>query len=312
LKLKADEAREDLIKITLVRQALAKAGVVIDQAVIANEVKRMEKRHYEGLEARKQPHMEFKSFIEQSQNMPFDEYIHQDGFKMGAGIRILVEQAASKTLTDEHLKKYMAEHLNRYRIQAAVDVSAIYFPYTKDKEGKITEEEKIRAYSVMQNIHKAIINRSVTFERSFHLYSRIYEQHADPYGRLGFVNRDGTRPIKGSRRIASRAMEEAFAVQPPYPVLLAPIADESGVELLLVHGRRAGKEVDFAEIRDRLVSDIVDAELPERTTRIIEDIRRAAVIDYRSLPPLIEQRDKEVEDAGLPTADVSTQSVDAP
>ena len=307
LKMKASEAREDLIGITLIRQALAKEGIIIDEAVIANEVKRMEKRHYEALEARKQPYMEFRAFIEQTQKMPFNEYIHQDGFKMGAGIRILVERAAKKTLTDDQLKAYMVEHIHRYRVQEAVDVSAIYIPYQKTKgaDGKetVTEDEKIRLYGVMQLLHKAILGRKVSFERTFHSYGKVYEQHADVNGRLGFVNRDGTRAIKGSRRIASRPMDEAFAAQPPYPVLLAPVASDEGMELLLVHSRRSGKEAEFAELRDRIVSDIVDAELPERTKRTIEDIRRAAVIDYQSLPPLIDQRTK---DAGLPTFDIPT------
>jgi hypothetical protein len=311
LKMKAGDAREDLIGIALVQQAMAKAGVNVDEAVIQNEVKRMEKRHYDALEARKQPYMEFRSFIEQTQKMKFDEYIHQDGFKVGAGIRILVENAAKKELTDDQLKAFMVEHINRYRVQEAADVSAIYTPYTKAKgpDGKemVSAAEKSRLLGVMQNLHKAILGRQVSFERTFQAFGKVYEQHADANGRLGFVNRDGTRPIKGSRRIDAHAMEEALAAQPPYPVLLAPIASDEGVEILLVHSRRSGKEPEFDQLRERLISDIVDAELAERTKRTLADIRRTSVIDYQSLPPLIDQR---VKDAGLPNLDppVSAES----
>lgn len=302
LKQKGSEAREDLIGIALVRQALAKEGVVVDDALVANEVKRMEKRHYESLEARKQPYIDFKQFIEQTQKVPFTEYIRQEGFRMGAGVRALVERRATAELADHRLKEWFTTHIDRYRVQPAIDLSAIYLPYntTKGPDGKetVTQAEKDRLMGVMIQFHQAIFKRQVSFERTFQTFARGFEQNADANGRLGWVNRDGTRPIKGARRVAERAMEDAFAAQPPYPVLLSPVASEHGVELLLVHARRAGKEPVFDELRPQLVADIVDSELSARTKRVLDDLRRAAVIDYRSLPPLIERRSVE---AGLPS-----------
>ncbi len=303
LQQKAGDAREDLIGIELVRQALEKEKIVIDETAIQNEVKRMEKRHYDALEVRNKPYMEFRSFIEQTQKMKFDEYIHQEGFKMGAGIRILVERQAQQSIADEQLQDYLKLHINNYRVQEAADLSSIYIPYqlTKDANGAdvVTEEEKIRLFGVMQQLHKAIISRQVSFERTFQTFGKVYEQHADPGGRLGFVNRDGKRPIKGSRVINSLVMDEAFAAQPPYPVLLKPIATAEGMELALVHSRRSGKEPVFNEIKNQVISDIVDAELTVRTQRTLEGLRRDAVIDYQSLPPLIKKR---AQDAGLTTA----------
>jgi hypothetical protein len=302
LKLHASDAREDLIGITLVQQALAKNNVVIDEAAIQNEVKRMEKRHYEALEARKQPYMEFKQFIEQTQKVPFENYIHQEGFKMGVGIRILVERAAHNELTDDELKKYLEQHDTKYRVQEAADVSAIYIPYqTTKQDGKdiISEDEKIRVFGVMQQLHDAIIKRQVSFERSFQAFGKVYDSHADAQGRLGWVNRDGTRTQKGARRVDAKAMAETFAVQPPYPVLLKPVVGDSGVELLLVHSRRAGKAPVFAELRERLINDIVDSDLPARTKKMLDGLRRNSVIDYRSLPPLIEQRAKAAGISGV-------------
>lgn len=301
LKQKAGDAREDLIGIMLVRNALAKEGVVVDDALIANEVKRMEKRHYEGLEARKQPYVDFRTFIEQTQKVPFDQYIRQEGFRMGAGIRALVEKRAAAELGEDQLKEWFATHADRYRVQAAADLSAIYIPYqsTKGPDGKerVTPEEKDRLMGVMTQLHQAVFKRQVSFERTFQTFARGFEQNADAGGRLGWVNRDGSRPTKGARRIAQRAMDDAFAAQPPYPVLLSPVPSDQGIELLLVHARRAGKEPLFDEVRAQIVADIVDSELAPRTKRVLDDLRRAAVIDYRSLPALIEQR---VSDAGLP------------
>lgn len=302
LRQKAGDAREDLIGIALVRGALAREGVVVDDALVANEVKRMEKRHYESLEARKQPYIDFKQFIEQTQKVPFEEYIRQEGFRMGAGVRALVERRAMTELGEERLREWFATHIERYRVQPAADLSAIYIPYktTKGADGKehVTQEEKDRLMGVMIQLHQAIFKRQVSFERTFQTFARAFEQNADANGRLGWVSRDGSRPVKGARRVAERAMDEAFAAQPPYPVLLTPIAADQGIELLLVHARRAGKEPVFAEVRPQLVADIVDSELAARTKRVLDDLRRAAVIDYRSLPALIERR---TADAGLPS-----------
>lgn len=312
LKQKAGDAREDLIGIALVRNALAKEGVVVDDALVANEVKRMEKRHYEGLEARKQPYVDFRTFIEQTQKVPFEQYIAQEGFRMGAGIRALVERRAAAELTEERLQEWFTTHNDRYRVQPAADVSAIYLPYqtTKGPDGKdvVTQEEKDRLMGVMVQLHQAIYKRQVSFERTYQTFARGFEQNADAGGRLGWVNRDGTRPAKGARRVSQRAMDDAFAAQPPYPVLLSPVASEHGIDLLLVHARRAGKEPVFAELRAQLVADIVDGELAPRTKRVLDDLRRSAVIDYRSLPALIDQR---VKDAGLSAA-LSPAPTDAP
>jgi hypothetical protein len=312
LKQKAGEAREDLIGIALVRDALKKAGVVVDDALVAKEVKRMEKRHYEGLEARKQPYMDFREFIEQTQKMPFEQYIQQDGFRMGAGIRTLVERRAATELTDERLQEWFASHKDRYRVQPAADISAIYLPYQtiKGPDGKeiVTQEEKDKRMGVMIQLHQAIYKRQVSFERTFQTFARGFEQNADAGGRLGWVNRDGSRPIKGARRISQRAMDEVFVAQPPFPLLLSPVASELGIDLLLVHERRAGKEPVFAELRQQVLADLVDSELAPRTKRVLDDLRRSAVIDYRSLPALIEQR---VSDAGLSSqlsGDVPTSS----
>jgi hypothetical protein len=302
LKAHASDAREDLIGIALVTQALEKNNIVIDEAAIQNEVKRMEKRHYDALEARKQPYMEFKQFIEQTQKIPFENYIHQEGFKMGVGIRILVERATRQELTDNDLHKYLAANEDRYLVQEAADLSAIYIPYQTNKTdgGKdvVTEDEKIRVYGVMQQLYDAIMKRQVSFERTFQTFGKVYDAHADAQGRLGFVNRDGTRMQKGSRRVDPKAMNEAFAVQPPYPQLLKPVVGDSGIELLMVHSRRAGKAPVFADLRERIMSDIVDSELPARTKKLLDSLRRSSVIDYRSLPPLLDQRARA---AGLPT-----------
>lgn len=295
IKEKADDAREDLIGIALVQNALAKEGVTIDDTLIANELKRMEKRHMAAQEARKLPYVEFRTMIEHEEKMPLEQYTSQPGFRMGAGVRVLVERRAKDQLTEDQLKEWFAKHIEQYRIQDAVDISSIYIPFERitGAEGKdkpATQDERDAKMGNMINFHQSIFQNKMTFEKIFRTFGKVYDQHASADGRLGWVNRDGSRPIKGSRRVATKAMDEAFAAQPPYPQLLSPVISDSGIDLIKVHARRLGQEPVFADIKSQLISDIVDRELPARTKRVLEELRRAAVIEYRSLPPVIEKR----------------------
>jgi hypothetical protein len=311
LKQKAGDAREDLIGIALVGQALKREAIVIDDALIEEEIKRMEKRHYESLESAKKTYVDFKSFIEQSQKMPFVQYVRQEGFRMGAGIRVLVERQATKEISEEQIQDWFTKNLERYRVQPAADVSSIFVPYerTKSKDGVeiVTQQEKDRLMGVMTQLHGAISRRQVTFAQTYRTFGRVHEQHANSEGRLGWINRDGTRGIKGARQIGARAMDEAFAVQPPFPVLLSPLPTEDGIELMQVHARRAGQEPILADLRAQVIGDIVDKELPKRTQQTLNDLRRAAEIDYRSLPSLIEQRMNEAGLGNVPLDELPAQ-----
>ena len=304
LKQKADSAREDLIGIALVQNALKKEGVVIDDALIANELKRMEKRHIEAQEARKQPFVEFRTMIEQTEKMPLEQYVHQAGFRMGAGIRVLVERRAKAQLDDSKLQEWFTKHIDQYRVQPAADVSDIYIPFQRAKgpDGKdlpATPEERDNRMGMMIGFHQAIFKRTSTFESIFRTFGKAYDQQADADGRLGWVSRDGSRPVKGSRRLAKIVMDEAFAAQPPFPVMLSPVASEAGIDLVIVHDRRAGREPVFAELKDQVIRDIVDSELVPRTRSVLAEIRKAAKVEYLSLPSLLERR---LSAAGLPSA----------
>lgn len=296
----AATAREDLINIRLVEQALAKANVVIDQAAVDAEVHRTEKRLNESLDARKQPHIDFRSFIQQQEKMTLEDYVRQPAFRMGAGIHILVQRRAQAEITEDHLKQYFVENIERYRVQEAADISDIYIPYQtqKDAAGKevVTVAERERLKGVMAQLHGAIFQRKVGFDRTFATFNGGVEQNADAAGRLGWVNRDGTRPVKGTRVVARRAIDAAFAAQPPYPVLLEPVASDAGIDLILIHSRRPGKEPGLAETKERLLIDLVDSEIKPRTKRLLDDLRRETAIDYLSLPELVERRAAE---AGL-------------
>jgi hypothetical protein len=299
----AAKVREEFINIRLVEQALAKEGVAVDQAAIDAEIVRMERRLRDGLEARGQPQVDFRSFIQQTQKMPLEEFARQPGFRMLTGLHLLVHRRGRVELTEADLRTYLDAHLDRYRLAEAVDLSDLFIPFQKEKDAagqdRVTDEEKTRLEAVMRQFHAGIRNGQVTFAKTWHAFGRMFDQNTGADGRLGWIARSGNRGVKGARQVAAKVMEQAFAAQPPFPVLLEPVVHDTGIDLVQVHGRRAAQEPVFSELRERLVQDLVDSELEARTQRLLNELRRAAAIDYASLPELVRQRSAQ---AGLPGA----------
>lgn len=299
----AAKVREEFINIRLVEQALAKEGVAVDQAAIDAETARMERRLREGLEARNQPQVDFRSFVQQTQKMPLEEFTRQPGFRMLTGLHLLVHRRGRAELTEADLQAYLNAHLDRYRLAEAVDLSDLFIPFQQEKDAagqeRVTEEEKARLGTVMRQLHASIRNGQMTFAKTWYAFGRMFDQNAGADGRIGWIDRGGSRGVKGARQVAAKVVAEAFAVQPPFPVLLEPVVHDAGIDLVQVHGRRAAQEPVFGDLRERLVQDLVDGELEARTQRLLNALRRAATIDYASLPELVRQRSAQ---AGLAPA----------
>lgn len=294
LRDKSGPVREELINIALVNQALSKAGVVIDQEATDAELKRMEKRLHEGLDKRKQPVMDLRTFIQQSEKTTLEDFIRQPGFKMLAGLHILVQRQAKVEVQDDELKTYFDARLARYRTEEAVDISDIYVPFLPEKDATgvevITEDEKVQRQKVAWDLYNMIRRKDVSFEKTFLTFGRIADQDSDADGRVGWVTRDGSRGKRGARRIPARVVEEAFNAQGPFPVLLQPVTHELGVDVIRVLARRPGQEPVLGLMRDRVLIDLVDTEIDVRTKRLLEGLRRASVITYASLPSIIQER----------------------
>jgi hypothetical protein len=297
LRDKSGPVREELINISLVEQALSKAGVVIDDLATQAELKRMEKRLHEGLDKRKQPIMDLRTFIQQSEKTTLEDFIRQPGFKMLAGLHILVQRQAKDEVQDAELKVFFDEHLARYRTEEAVDIADIYVPFLTERDAHglevVTEDEKVQRQKVAWDLYNMIQRKSVSFERTFATFGRNADQDAEADGRIGWVTRDGGRGKRGSRRIPARVVEEAFNAQGPFPVLLQPVVHDLGVDVIRVLARRPGQEAVLGLMRDRVLTDLVDAEIDARTKRLLEGLRRSSSIAYASLPAIIQERTKE-------------------
>jgi hypothetical protein len=291
---KAGPVREELINIALVEQALRHEGVVIDDAAKEAEVARMEKRLHEGLEKRKQPVMDLRTFIQQSEKTSLENFILQPGFKMLAGLHVLVQKQARIEVKDPELQAYFDEHIERYRTAEAVDISDIFIPYLaeRNQEGVevISENEKAQRQQVASSLYNMIRRNQLSFEKTFAGFAKNADQDADAGGRVGWVTRDGLRGKRGSRRIPARVVDEAFQAQGPFPALLSPVIHDLGVDIIRVHARRAGQEAVLGLMRERVLTDLVDAEIDPRTKRLLDGLRRASTIIYGSLPSIIKER----------------------
>ncbi len=295
------KVREELINIRLVEAALVKEGVVIDAAAIDAEVGRMAKRLQESLKARGQPQVDFPTFIQQTQKMTIAQFTAEPGFRMLTGLHLLVARRAHAEIEEDGLKAWFVEHIDRYRQPEAIDLSSLWIPYApKDKDGKAIppEVEHKRLMEVMVQLHGTMTAGRLTFEQVWNTFGKGYDPNLVD-GHLGFVPRSGDRGELGARVVEPMSMSAAWAINPPYPQMLPPIAGATGVEILIVHGRRPAKEPVFAELKERILQDVVDAEIEPRTTRLLGDLRRASTIDYKSLPALVNQR---LAETGVPAA----------
>jgi hypothetical protein len=293
LRASAGEAREDLINLELVEQALAKAHVTIDAQALDAEAARMEKRFHTELAAEKKPDIDFASFIQQTKKMSLDAFKREPGFRMLTGLHLLVLDRARSEMDDDELKAFFREHIDRYQVKPAVDIDDIFIPYrvsdADDGTHVVTDDEKVQKALLMNQMYDAIRRDEVSFATTFNTFGQSFD-HEAVNGHVGWVGRDGTRSGLGTRRISSEAMDQAFAAQPPFPRLLPPIAGPAGIDIIQVRDRRAGRDPDFAAWRDQVIIDKVDAEIDARTDALLNDLRRHAVIDYKSLPALIEAR----------------------
>ncbi len=297
---KAGPVREELINIAMVDQALRREGVVIDDAAKQAEVARMEKRLHEGLEKRRQPIMDLRTFIQQSEKTTLENFILQPGFKMLAGLHILVQRQARLEVKDPELQAYFNEHIERYRTLEAVDLSDIFIPYLAERGADgaevITDKEREQRRQVAASLYNMVRRNEMSFEKTFAAFAKNADQDADAGGHVGWVTRDGQRGKRGARRIPARVVEEAFSAQGPFPALLPPVIHDLGVDIIRVHARRAGQEAVLGLMRERVLTDLVDSEIDPRTKRLLDGLRRSSTIVYSSLPAIIRERSQGAAD----------------
>ncbi len=279
---KGAKVREQLIDIAVVEQAVGKAGMVIDDAVMATEYHLMERDFQRRLQAQGQGHVDFASYLRVKEKQTPDQFLAQPAVRMLAGVHELVRRQVRADWDDAKLQVKLDAERARWDQHPGVDLSMMHIPWKRDADGKVTPEEQIRLQGVANLIHRQIATKEVSFAKAWEAFAKAWDS-SGPDGRIGWVDAEGKRGDETARRIPKPLVERCFATDGPYPVLLPPHAHQDGVDIAMVMGKRPARVVTLAEVRDRLLLDILEKELEPRTKALVAELRKNAAVQYGSL-----------------------------
>ena len=282
IKEKGAKVREELIDISVVEQAVAKAGLIIDDALLAAEYRLMERDFQRRLVASGQGHVDFASYLRVKEKLSVEQFLAQPAVRMLAGIHGLVRRQISAEYDDAKLLVKLDAERARWDERASVDLAVLHIKWRTDAAGKVTTEAQVELQSVVNLLYRQIAAKELTFAQAWEAYGKAYDS-SGPGGRIGWVDGEGRREDETARRIPKPLIARAFAADGPYPVLLAPHAHEAGVDLAQVLGKRPARAVTLAEMRDRLIQDLLERELEPRTKALVATLRREAAIVHGSL-----------------------------
>ncbi|MBN8492954.1 MAG: hypothetical protein J0M00_16195 [Burkholderiales bacterium] len=280
---KGGKVREQLIDIAIVEQAVAKAGIIIDDAAMASEFRLMERDFQRKMAGKGQGHIDFGSWLRVKEKMSVQEFLAQPAVRMLAGVHELVRREVRAENDDARLQAMLDADRERWDQRAGVDLSTIFLPWKKDASGVVTPEEQARLQSVANIIHRQLVTREVTFAKAWDAFAKAWDTYGAD-GRIGWVDAEGVRGDETLRRIPKPVVDRAFASDGPFPVQLPPHVHAAGIDIALVHGKRPARRVELAEVRERMIQELLEKDLEERTKDVVARLRKAANVEYGSMP----------------------------
>jgi len=301
LKDEGGRVRRELLNIALVRQALAAERIEIDQEVLDAEFARQETEFDRRLREKGDTIVPFVDYLRVSEEMSVEEYMQQEGFRMGAGLHELVHRRAE--IEEEVLRRHFEQHRQeRFSSPEAVRLRVIHIPYRSrelpDGQVVVDAEHKLTLPKVMNRIFEDIAAGNLSFVRAWQAYGRPHDPQAGEGGDVGWVDREGGRAKPGTRRIPPTVVERTFEADlADGPVLLPPVVHEQGVDLVEVTDRRAAQRPDFAAVREEVRADYIEANLDRLTQELVSEIGKEAEVEYHSLGRLTAER---LREAGTP------------
>lgn len=281
---KGAKAREELIDIAVVEQALARAGIAIDDALLAATYRVMERDFQRRLRQQGQGYVDFASWLRVKQQQTVEQFLAQPAIRMLAGLHALVRRELAAEWDDRRLQAKLDAERARWDQRAGVDLAVIHLPWRRDAEGRISDEERLRLQGVANLIHRQLARGEVGFAQAWEAFGKAWDA-SGPGGRIGWVDAEGRREgDEEARRIPRALVQRAFAAEPPWPRLLPPVVHEGGVDIAEVWGKRPARAVTLAEVRGRMLDELFEQQVEERTKALIARLRREASIAYGSLP----------------------------
>jgi hypothetical protein len=288
----AGQVRDELIKIRLVEQAIAAAGIAIDEKALMATYERMRKRFEDQWAAKGETRIDFANFLQTKEKQTPEQFRAQPGFRMLAGLQALVHHRARDEFSEPDLRAWFEANRARWRQTEAVDLAVIAIPWRPEPgpDGKpvVTPAERERLTQVMDSLFRQVKADPKTFAQTWAVYARSYDPEITEGGHVGFVDRSGHRDggSDKSRVIGAELMAACWQVT-RFPTFVPPFASDWGVEFAVVMGHRPLREPVFEDLREQIRSDRIDETLEARTEALLRELKQQAKITYQSLPEII-------------------------
>lgn len=270
------QVREQLIVLTLVRQAMATRGMTFDDEMIADELAFSRRKFRQRLEAEGGPTITFDDYIKETQGMTVEEWTQESGFQMQAAIHAILYATAE--VDEVALRDHFDRHRREYIIPPMAELSVLFVPFRGEDGQPPGEADKDVSRGWVQNLHQQLAKGRLTFDK---LSVRFQEA-----GHIGWVRPDGSNPELGAKNVPEQVAEAALQTRPRpgKPELLPVIETPRGLTIAQVHAIKAGQRPAFADVRDQVRRDYIDANLDHYSQRFLNDLRREADIDYPTTP----------------------------
>ncbi|MDA3962732.1 MAG: peptidylprolyl isomerase [Planctomycetota bacterium] len=298
LRENGSDVRRELINITLVRQALDRSGLLLNQKLLDSEWDRQEREFQEQMASKGEAQVTFADFLRVKEEKSREEWMNEDGFRMAAALHELVHRQTK--VDPDTLKEYFEANKARFTKTAAARLRVIYRPWPVVRLGDrqvLDAGRQEDSRNAMRALGRDIHSGRLSFDKAWEAWGKPHDQHTTG-GKIGWVDYTGVPERPGARPLPKEAMDIAAAVDLSNgPVLLPPIEHAGGIDLILVQERREASQPVFDNLQDEIHRAVIEEQMEALTQRFMNQLIATAKVDYQSLTRLIDERTKKARSA---------------
>lgn len=272
---------DEMVKQRLVDEALVRAGVAAEPAVLEAEWRRRAKELDRRVRAASgnNAQADLASVVQTQRGQDKQQYLQDPAVQLEARLNAWIVNTTA--VPDEILRKHLTLEAARWSEPEAVELSLVTMPYhTVEYDGQqhVDPEHRRTLPKTMATLHASLTKGSTDFAKLWRTLFSANDPHAVD-GRVGWVDRAGlVIDHPGARQVPAEVVTAAFAAAAngALPQLLEPVTYAAGVDIARVEAYRQGRAVDFAAQRDALRRDWLEQHLAEiRDRRLAELVRQA-------------------------------------
>ncbi len=245
LKVIKQEIIDQLITDILVDEFIDKQGLVVAPEEVDREVEQIRNNIMNS---------------QQNVTLPLEQILASAGLninelKKSIKHSIALERYFSNKLDEKMLKKYFEENKNIFNGES-VKVSHILI----DTRNMKTQDEISKALEQIKTI-KREVDRGTSFEEAAKKYSN--HPSAEDGGDLGYIQRKGI--------LAKAFLDTAFSLR--IGEVSDPVQTEYGYHLIKVTDKKEGANLQFAEVKEKVRSEVLDVEIIKLIDRLHKEAR---------------------------------------